>query len=237
MMKQFALPIAVTLCAIVIGSYVQGRLVDRWVPNRSEELKRFEDRIKQVPMVIGDWDGTDTEEDTRSYKVAKITGSLSRVYRNRRTGEVVSVFMACGKSVNIADHTPDQCVVAAGFSMLSLPNPYRIDIQPEPANFYYSVFHKEEPDRTINQLIFWTWHAPEGFWQAPDWPVLAFTTAPALFKMYIISELGKESSALEESANVHFAREALPIMEKALFPPSPVSEVGEQRQPDEGGDS
>ena len=44
-------------------------------------------------MVIGDWEGTDIEEDTSAYKAAKITGSLSRIYRNRRTGEAVNVII------------------------------------------------------------------------------------------------------------------------------------------------
>ncbi len=225
MAKQIALPVVAVLCAIALGSYVQGRLVDRWAPNRSDELKRFEEQLKQVPMVIGDWEGVDLEEDQSQFRAAKVTGSVSRAFRNRRTGEVVNVFLVCGKSLNVADHTPEQCYVAQGFTMLFERNRYRIDVEPQPAHFYYSVFQREQPDRTLRQLIFWTWHAPEGVWRAPDWPVSSFTTAPALYKMYLISEITADSPPLEESSIIRFARDALPVLEEALFPSSAATEV------------
>lgn len=237
MIKQFALPVVATLLAIAAGTYVQGRLVDRWGQNSSEELARFEERLTHVPDVIGDWEGIVVKDDPEQLQMAGITGNFSRVYQNRRTGEVVSVFLVCGKAVNIADHTPDLCYVASGFTMVATPNNYRIDVQPQPAHFYYTVFYKELPDRTLRQLIFWTWHAPEGQWQAPTWPALKFSVTPALYKMYLIADMGDESPALEESSIIRFARDALPVLEEALFPSSPGSEVAERRPPDEGGDS
>ena len=226
MSKQIALPIVVVVVAIALGSYVQGTLVDRWGHTSTGQLKKYEERLKLVPAVIGEWESYELEDDPEQLKAARITGSVSRAYRNRTTGEAVSLFLVCGKAVNIAEHTPDQCFVAAGYTMLSEPNPYKIETDLVPGNFNYTVFQKDEPDRTHRQRIFWTWHDDEepGF-QAPSNPTWSFVGKPALYKMYIMSELGSDPPPLEESPIIHFSREALPVLEEVLFPAEP--ETGE----------
>ena len=79
-------------------------------------LREFAARLQEVPLEIGDWEGKDEEEmDERVRQVAEADASLGRQYRNRLTGQAVSVSLVSGKFRGIAQHVPTQCYVAAAF--------------------------------------------------------------------------------------------------------------------------
>jgi len=238
-MKKIALPASVAVVVILIGTLVQGRLVGRAFPILGKakvnvELEQFAQRMKDVPYEFGDWEGKDTEqtdEDRQQLVAAKVVGSLSRVYTNRRTGKQVSMMLVCGKSQNVADHTPDQCFRAAGYTMNKSPIRYTHDVSlgeagadssKDPAaaqlsiDFYTDLFQKQNPGEADDQArVFWTWRSTTDGWRAPRWPLITFAGTPALYKLYL---LGPATSDVTGNAALNFSDAAMPQLEKVLFP-------------------
>ena len=205
---------------IVSAAIVQGFWTGRWGVDESAELRTFADHLANVPMTIGDWEGTDMEEmDARERQIAGATGALNRRYKNRLTAQVVSLYLVSGNFRNIAVHTPDQCYVAAGFTMLNQPIQYSENTDAGKVDCYTTVFKKEDHAATQMLRVFWTWSF-DGVWQAPNLPRVAMVGKPALYKMYLINEVSSPGQAIEETPSYEFMQVLMPELNAALFPAS-----------------
>ena len=100
---------------ILADGIAVGRWTDRWGANR--ELTEAAQRLQQVPMTIGDWNGTALELEPRAVAQAGFQGYLVRRYENQRSGAVVSLLVACGRPGPLCVHTPEVCYGGAGFKM------------------------------------------------------------------------------------------------------------------------
>jgi hypothetical protein len=191
--------------------------------NSDEILKSFAKRLGDVPMSVGDWEGTDDREmDPREREVAAADASLSRRYLNRLTGQAVSVFIVSGHHRAIAQHTPDLCYVAAGFQMLSPPIHYDVVTDDGTVETYTTVFKKDEHTGTQYLRVFWTWSF-EGQWLAPNMPRMKLVGHPALYKVYFINEVLQPGQGIEQNAAVDFMRKFIPTLDAALFPDRPAA--------------
>lgn len=225
-MTKIAIPVGVALIVIALGTYVQGRMMDRWGNNHSQQLVQFGENLARVPMNVGNWEGEDLEGDEEQLRAARVTGSVTREFKNPSTGEAVSMFLVCGKSQHVADHTPDRCYTAAGFTLLTGPHKYDIDYgDGDSAELYTAVFQKEEPERTHYLRVFWTWRSTSGGWHAPKWPLLSFAGTPALYKLYLISAIRPSGEVIEEGAPVKFAKRLFPVLDAALFSDGEVDSI------------
>src|SRR4051794_25685739 len=88
-------PLLTVLTVVVLSGIVHGLWTDRWVPG--EEPERAAARLADVPLTLGDWDGRAGQLDARHVEVAELSGYLLREYVHRRTGNVVSVLLVCGR--------------------------------------------------------------------------------------------------------------------------------------------
>jgi hypothetical protein len=184
-------------------------------------LRGFADRLQQVPLEIGEWEGTDQEEmDERERQVAEADASLARQYRNRLTGQAVSVSLVSGKFRGIAQHVPTQCYVAAGYLMMNTEIQYTVETSAGPVQCYTTAFKKEEGTGTHYLRVFWTW-SYDGRWIAPDLPRVALVGQPALYKLYFITEVLQPGQAIEQNPAVDFMRSFIPATNAVLFPNSP----------------
>ncbi len=68
--------------------------------------------------------------------------------------------------------------------------------------------------------VFWSWYKPneEGTveWKAPKIVRWEFGNAPSLFKLYFTSNMHDYRETTEESLCMKFAKEFLPVVDKAL---------------------
>ena len=110
-------PIVIAVILIVWLAVVQGTWSDRW--NQDFLLaEEFAKRLDNYPKAAGDWeieDDNSSQSDPRVLEVAGAVGHKSLVYRHKRSGMVVSVYLVCGHSRKITGHTPDKCYPASGF--------------------------------------------------------------------------------------------------------------------------
>jgi len=199
--------------------------------SHSEKLVEFSTRLQNVPEIVGNWVGADLKPmDGREREVAGIDGSLQRAYQNKRTKESSSVFLVSGHHRDVAQHTPDQCYVAAGFEMMGKPIKYRIETPKGTVEAYTTVFKKDDhTSGTHYQRVFWTWSV-DGNWVAPDSPRLEFVNEPALYKMYIISALEQPGRSITEDSSLAFAHEFIPVLNDTLFGAGNAAGVGSDPQ-------
>jgi hypothetical protein len=217
-------PLVVGELLIVSLTIVQGIMSDRLAGSNVSAEQRAE-LLKLVPKSFGDWHGDDKPVDPDVKEVAGSVGAaVSRNYRNARTGERVDLWLIVGHARDISAHTPDVCYPGSGFVARAKENGrYPLVVGGNETWFLTNAFYKE--DVTGRQLlrVFWTWFNPEAkenqgevVWEAPEKARLYFGNTRALFKMYFTSEMRDTMETAEQSACIHFARDFLPEVEKAL---------------------
>jgi hypothetical protein len=218
------LPILLGVLLIVGLTIPQIQMTDRLSGTNvsAEEQAKL---LELVPLNFGDWNGQAKEVDE---KVAKTAGSIgnavSREYRNSRTGERVDLWLIVGHARDISAHTPDICYPASGFEARAKESslfPLVVPGLPE-TPFLTNTFYKED-QLSGRQLIrvFWTWYNPTTnpnnvVWEAPANARWHFGNTRALYKMYFTSTMHDPMETTEQSAAMHFAKDFLPEVGKAL---------------------
>ena len=221
------LPIALGVLLIVGLTIVQVQMTDR-MSGTNVTAEQRADLLKGVPENIGDWHGTDMPVDEAVRQTAGAVGAVSRKYRNVRTGEEVDLWLIVGHGRAIAAHTPDICYRSSGFAARAVENslyPMILEDETE-VPFLTNTFFRE--DITGRRLIrvFWTWHNTENEasedsetkveWEAPSNARWYFGNTRALYKMYFTSQMRDPMETAEQSPCLEFAREFLPVVDKAL---------------------
>ena len=207
------------LIAVIIGGgYVQGRWTDRWSEVPAVQL--FADQFKNVPMDIGGWHGEAGEEPSDEVlEQAGAAGSLTRIYRGRK-GEVVHVFIVCGKMRDVLWHTPENCYPANGFEMVGEPEIQPVELGPTTAEFYTTAFIKSDPTGSERQRIYWAWCGSDG-WKAPRNARSAFAGDRAMYKLYVVTladKSDKGGATTRANAATDFIRVLLPELSRAFEP-------------------
>ena len=214
------LPFAVVLSVLAVGTLIEGKLSDRWGRKSSEKLVAFTNRLAEVPKEFGDWKGVDDEVNQEEFKASNCTGYVSRTYTNRE-GQRVNVYLVSGSARHVTIHTPDWCYVGAGYVMEDEPQQYTLmDCEDMPAlpEFLTTRFLKEDTLATHHIRIFWSF-SEDGVWRGPRMPKPTFAGRPAMYKIYIITELDGASipPTIEGNPTLQFTREFLPLLNQVLF--------------------
>jgi hypothetical protein len=216
------LPLAVVVVVLGVGTLIEGKYSDRWGRKSSEQLLAFTERLKAVPAEFGDWKGVDDPIDAKEFKASNCTGYVSRTYTNRE-GQRVNVYLVSGSARHVTIHTPDWCYVGAGYVMEDQPQQYTLENTPgldPPPELLTTRFLKEDVTATHHIRIFWSF-SDDGRWRGPRMPKPAFAGRPAMFKVYLITELDGSTvpADIEGNPTLQFAREFLPLINGVLFKP------------------
>jgi hypothetical protein len=206
------LPAIVGLSLVIVVSVVQGFWTDRW--GVSKKVQDAADSLKKVPAEFGDW--VSETLTPRGNDDQGLAGRLYRRYTNRKTGEVISIALVCGRPGRAAIHTPDVCYGASGFRVGK-----RVEFElknsriggPAP-HFYTADMTHTTPTEESKQRLYWTWRA-DGRWQIADDPRLTFASRPVLFKLYVARDV-VAVPPVDQDPCVEFLRQFLPQLEKVL---------------------
>ena len=218
------LPIALGVLVIVGLTIPQIRMTDRFGETNisAEQQAKL---LENVPRKIGDWIGEDMPVDPTVAQTAGAIGALSRQYRNIRTGEKVDLWLIVGHARPVSVHTPNICYRASGFEMRALENSlYPMTFEGVgTAPFWTNTFVKNDITGRRLVRVFWSWYNPQDkshegkvVWEAPSNARMYFGNTRALYKMYFTSEMRDASETTEQSSCLRFAREFLPVVNKAL---------------------
>jgi len=213
---------AAVAAALIISTGLVNAYWTGWIGSGIESaiLDDFAARLGELPMNIGDWEGKDEDAmDERERVIAGARGAVSRRYTNRQTNQAVSIFLVSGHAREIAQHTPAQCYVAAGFQMMNPEQQYVVETDAGPVECYTTLFKKDEHVGTQYLRVFWTW-SYDGTWLAPGLPRVALRGKPALYKLYFITDAVSNHS-IEQNPTLDFMRIFMPVANSVLFPARP----------------
>ncbi len=214
------LPFAAVLVVLAVGTLIEGKLSDRWGRESSDKLIEFTNRLAEVPKEFGDWTGVDDPIDEAEFKASNCTGYVSRTYSNK-DGQRVNVYLVAGSARHVTIHTPDWCYVGAGYVMEDEPQQYTLQDAPglpSLPEFLTTRFLKEDTLATHHIRIFWSF-SDDGNWRGPRMPKPAFAGRPAMYKIYMITELDNTTvpASIEGNPTLQFSRAFLPLINKVLF--------------------
>jgi hypothetical protein len=231
------LPIVVGVLLIVGLTIRHAQMSDRFAASNVSAEQRAE-LLRLIPMSFGDWHGEDKPVDPEvKAKAGSIGEAVSRNYRNARTGERVDLWLIVGHAREISAHTPDVCYPGAGFEARGKENGlYPLVINGQEASFWTNTFYKEDVTGRHLLRVFWTWFNSESkenqgkvVWESPQNARWVFGNTRALYKMYFTSEMRDSMETPDQSSCIHFARDFLPEVEKAL---TQVSAPGTAKSPE-----
>jgi hypothetical protein len=213
---RFALAptIASILCVATLG-VVHGVYSDRWGP--SDRLQQALQMVPRIPTQIANWEGEDLPYEPEDMIRAGIKGSVYRRYKNRRTGELVSCLLVCGRGGPISVHTPDVCYTSAGYQMTSAPQSRVIQsTDGATATFHLSQFGKPRGLVPSQLDIYWAWSRDGALWEAPASARLSLARCPALYKLYVVCEVPPTGQASKLATGERFLKEGLPAVRQSL---------------------
>jgi hypothetical protein len=214
-MGKQLIPITIAVLIIGAGALYQGRITDRWIPQNSELLQTFTARLANVPPDFDNWASVETPLEDKEFKATNCTGYISRLYSNNTSSAGVSVYLVVGTARHITIHTPDWCMVGAGWEMESEPQPFNVQVGSDIHEFTTATFSKEDIEGFKRQRIFWS-YSDDGNWLGPPWPKTYFAGKPALCKIYLSTDIGAQDQ-LADSPSIEFAKTFLPILNAKMF--------------------
>jgi hypothetical protein len=246
------LVVSAAVVLIAAAAVYQGLQEGRWIGRTaSAELQSFAARLENVPMNIGEWEGTDDQQDPQILEVAGVVGAVSRTYTHRYTSDKVSIFLVCADRRAVSTHTPDKCYQAAGFKVAEPPQPYHLSTtslagdggdtgkqtkseeRAGEITLLNGAYVLESPHGTQRQRVFWAW-SKDGTWIAPEgdarWKLRG---SDAWYKLYIFASEpadARRSVQLDQSPCVRFAREFLPVAQQKLFEEPSAAPAGQGQQ-------
>jgi hypothetical protein len=223
-MNQYLAPVGVAIVAIVLLTVPQAIWSERFIPRETTaEQKALAKRLEILSekyKTFGDWVGTVEPMAPEARKEARIIGDFSMRFQNKLDPEkIVTIMLVCGHGSDMSKHTPDQCFIAQGFTMVDDEREYTVDLPSGPADFTTCRFRKEVPGKGPQNLrIFWSF-SENGEWFAPTTRI-GIRTKPAVYKIYATTYLAKDVKEQPNTSEaVPFLRQFLPMVHDTLFPP------------------
>ena len=219
------LPFIIAALAILVLTFVEGSITDRWV-DVNQESAYCATLLEQIPPKIGDWEGKEQEVDALIQKTAGAKGFVSRTYINKVSGNQVAVWLIVGHARDTAEHTPDICYPSSGFEQAQENTTYPIEVAGEtPATFVTAEFSRGSSLGQVTERVFWAWFKPSKEastersgveWIAPENPRFFFGSTRALYKLYFTTRTSSPGQDPEDSLCLEFAKEFLPVANPIL---------------------
>ena len=117
---SFILGLTAVLGLTLASGAIQGHIRNRWGPSQS--MLEAARKLQGVPQVFGGpqknrWQMTSAEPmEPLAVAMLECAGHIHRVYQNRRTNEIVAVFVIVGPAGPISAHTPEICFDAQNYT-------------------------------------------------------------------------------------------------------------------------
>jgi hypothetical protein len=200
------------------------------------EQKAMADHIQTIAKKyknFNDWEGTIEKIDDTSRKVARIVGDFSVRYQNKNDpSQVVNIMLVCGRGKDMGDHTPDQCYIASGFTMVDHEVVYKMDLPGSEAEFTTCRFRKDVAGHGSQNLrVFWGFNE-DGKWFASPTLRMELARKPAIYKLYATTVIPRDTKeSPNQSIADPFLKEFLPMIQADLFPAAedkPKAETGDK---------
>lgn len=204
------------LLACTIGTAVAaGTLDNRW--GTPVDLVDAGRKLDSLPDEFGPWQRQAVQPVPADViEMIQCTGSLHHVYRNRETGDVVSIAMFLGRPGPISVHSPEVCYSLAGHRLLERAKRFKLrDSDSDERQFWGTVFKANRLEGGILRVAY-GFNAGHG-WRAPDQPRMAFGGSGKLYKLQVATNLSTEAELADHDPCRDFLRDFVPIADEHIF--------------------
>lgn len=228
-MKQYLFHVIAATTSIIASGFFSFYAEQDFQASKAV-MQAMANAMNDIPMTVGDWQGENQEQDSRTMNVAGVHGALTRLYKHPN-GSQVSIYLACGSWRNMTQHTPDRCYQAAGFDMEKFSeggNHSRVlTVKPLDENaeqggddFVVGKFRKETSTNVQDIEVFWNW-SPDGTkWHAPEGdPRVGLSNEPEWYKLYVIADSPRFEATgdiISDRPIYQFCQEFMPILKEKL---------------------
>jgi hypothetical protein len=211
---RLAVPITVFAVLVALGIF-HGVWNDRW--DKANDPAAVTAKLQRTPLSFADWDGQDETATLPETPPGMIGPTAVRRYVNRKTGDVVLVYLTAGRpGPLLVNHQPTDCYPAFGYDLASGPTRFAVPLDAGSAEFLVGQFNKTDGPVPSYLRVFWSFSG-SGTWQVPGAPRLTFARYPTLYKLYVIRNLRKPNEPLEGDPANACIKALLPELEKTLF--------------------
>jgi len=174
--------------------------------------------LNQLPNHFGTWKavGDDMKMDKKTLEIAGCSDYVTRMYRDARTGVIVTALVAYGPAEKIVGHTPAVCYPAVGYERVSGPTDRSIKAGDASALLRSFVFVK--PDTLAAERV----NVYAGFRHAGHWTPDSsdsrkrFRHEPGMFKIQVQRWIGPGERCDPGNPTEQFAAALISELEREL---------------------
>lgn len=221
-------------CLLILLGGATSRTVAQMLDAEMHATIRLPNPLRNLPMQIGEWAGTDIEIPESTLRIAQNDDYVCRTYRNQRNGETVALYIGyTARPRTMLGHRPTVCYPRAGWSHLgSHPGTSQCPIGPLPYLFHRFMkpglveerkavlnYYVLNGKLTIDEDSFWSF-----WWRDPN---LARDALRYVAQVQVIVPTAADPERAEEVA-ARFASEALDDILELL--PTEVAVKSEETQ-------
>jgi hypothetical protein len=214
-MRQTLIVLA-TLLLLTLNGFVHGLWTQRWTGLTEAEVQAASDHLPKIPLKLGSWDGHRIEIAAATLPEEVVGRSIAVSYVHRVTGNMVIIYLACGRAQAMTLHTPTECYPDNGYKLVVPETRVSIPLEPAPdrPQFVTATFQSQSIV-PVCVRVYWSWQA-DGGWVVPDNPGRSFRSAPFLYKCYAIRLLTTPDEPLKGDPCVDLLKELIPSLDQAL---------------------
>jgi hypothetical protein len=213
---KMKLLILTSLLALGLTGFLHGRISDRW--SYSDTLQGAVDKLFQLPLSAGDYEGTVLEVNTDRV-VTKGSGAyVAALFVDRVRGETIRVTLVCGRPGPLSMHPPTSCFPAHGYKQPGAVTraPVSVPGGSRSADFLKTEFVRDTGTGIEHVPIYWS-YGLNGNWMVPENPRIFWARQPAVYKLYVFRQSVGADAPLAEDPLMSFLQSYLPTLEQVLF--------------------
>jgi hypothetical protein len=218
-LKYFLIGLLLTAVTYAVGE-VHGKITNRYGLRPDVELAGK--RLEQMPTEFGDWKLERNDGLSKQTKrILECTGSLSQVYHNTKTDDIVTVAVMLGPSGPIAVHTPEICYSSREFKITNERKKWQLPAKASQGTVAAEATARPSTDEfwdlrlqsnkvngsALRVLYAWTNNQQ---WQAADMPRFSYAGSPYLYKIQLAGSPPLDEN--QRDACAEFLTEFLPIL-------------------------
>lgn len=205
---------------LIVGLTLASGGLAGWLGNRwglPVDLLSAGKNLERVPAEFGDWLLESAEPlNTDTVEMLQCTGSTHRVYRNRTTGEAVTMALIVGPPGPTSVHTPEICYSSLDYRTISAPKRFRVPKRGSADSVFWGMVLEAASLEGGKLSVAYAWNDEHG-WVAVDRPRYKFGGAKLLYKLQLAAVVNGDSAPDQKDPCREFLRDFLPALDAVLF--------------------
>lgn len=214
-MKRY-IAVFVGILLVAVSGVLHGYWSHRWNDWTDTVAQLQADRLEEIPLHIGDWDGTRIEADPHGLPEELVGRGVSVRYVNQTNGTAIVAYLACGPTDAAISHVPSVCYPANGYTWCKPDLRNSLELADgKKAEFWISQFTRPREDVPVHLRVFWAWSDGLG-WRTPGNPGREFRKTPILYKCYFVRQVASLDEPVKEDPCFGLMRVLLPALDPIL---------------------